>query len=66
MSDICSVKDKIPTHQKSNVIHTIKCPRCGEDHVRKTGDRCVIIRLNQHSNRSAQPMFQYFNIVKSF
>ena len=29
----CSVKDKIPTHQKSNVIYTIKCPGCGENYV---------------------------------
>ena len=54
----CSVKDKIPTHQKSNVIYTIKCPGCGEDYIGKT-DRCVITRLNEHSNRSDQPMFQH-------
>ena len=27
----CSVKDKIPSHQKSNVTYTIKCPGCRED-----------------------------------
>ena len=32
----CSVKDKIPTHQKSNVIYTIKCLGCGEDYIGKT------------------------------
>ena len=53
----CSVKDKIPTHQKSNVTYKIKCPECGEDYVRKTG-RYVIKRLNEHSNHSDQPMFQ--------
>ena len=58
MCNVCSVKDKIPTHQKSNVIYTIKCPGCGEDYIRKT-DRCVITRLNEHSNRSDQPMFQH-------
>ena len=51
----CSVKDKIPTHQKSNVIYTIKCPGCGEDHIGKT-DRCVVTRLNEHNNCSDQSM----------
>ena len=46
-----SVKDKNLTHQKSNVIYTIKCPGCGEDYIGKT-DRCVITRLNEHSNHS--------------
>ena len=54
----CSVKDKIPSHQKSNVIYTIKSPGCAEDYVGKT-DRCVITRLNEHSNRSDQPIFQH-------
>ena len=31
-----SVKDKIPTHQKSNVIYTIKCLGSGEDYIGKT------------------------------
>ena len=61
----CSVKNKIPTHQKSNAIYTIKCPRCGEDYVRKT-DRCVITRLNEHSNRSDQPMFQHLQHCEKF
>ena len=52
-----SVKDKIPTHQKSNVIYTIRCPGCSEDYVGKT-DRSVITRLNEHSHRSDQPMSQ--------
>ena len=42
----CSVKDKIPTHQKSNVIYTIKCSGCGEDYIGKTV-RCVITTLYQ-------------------
>ena len=47
----CSVKDKIPTYQKSNFIYTIKRPGCGEGYVGKT-DRYVIARLNEHSNCS--------------
>ena len=61
----CSVKDKIPTHQKSNVIYTIKWPECDEDYVGKT-DRCVIKRLNEHSNRSDQPMFQHLQHFETF
>ena len=53
-----SVKDKIPNHQKSNVMYTIKCPECGGDYVEKT-NRCVITRLNEHSDRLDQPMFQH-------
>ena len=56
----CSVKNKIPTYQKSNIFYTVKCPGCREDYVGKT-DRCVITRLNEHSNRSDQPMIlQHF------
>ena len=54
----CSVKDKIPTHGKSNIIYKIKCPRCGEDYVQKS-DRCIITQLNEHRDRSDQPIFQY-------
>ena len=65
MCNVCSVKDKIPTHQKSNVIYTIKWPECDEDYVGKT-DRCVIKRLNEHSNRSDQPMFQHLQHFETF
>ena len=36
----CSVKDKIPTHQKFNVIYAVKYPECGENYVAET-DRYV-------------------------
>ena len=61
----CSVKDKIPTHQKSDIIYTIKCPGCSEDYVGKT-DGCVITRLNEHSNHSDQPMFQHLQHCEKF
>ena len=54
----CSVKDKIPTHGKSNITYKIKCPPCGEGYVQKS-DRCIITQLNEHRDRSDQPMFQY-------
>ena len=46
------------THQKSILIYTIKCSGYGEDYVGKTA-RCVITRLNEHSNCSDQPMSQH-------
>ena len=55
---VCSVKDRIPTHQKSNVIYQINFPGCGKDYVAKT-ERCVIKRLNKYSSPSGQPIFQY-------
>ena len=61
----CFIKDRIPTHRISNVIFTIKCAGCSEDYVGKT-DRCVIIRLNEHSNCSDQPMFQNFQHCEAF
>ena len=61
----CSVKDKIPTHQKSSAIYTIKRPECGEDYVGKT-DRFVITRLNEHCNRSDQPMFHHLQHCEKF
>ena len=61
----CSVKDRIPTYQKSSIIYTMKCPGCAEDYIGKTG-RCVIARLNEHSNRSDQPMFQHLQHCEKF
>ena len=61
----CSVKDKISTHQKFNVIYTIKFSGYGEDYVRKT-DRCVIAKLNEHHNCSDQPMFQHLQHCETF
>ena len=61
----CSVKDKIPTHQKSNVIYSIKFPGCGEDYVGKT-DRCALKRLYEHSNSSDQPMSQHLQHCENF
>ena len=61
----CSVKGKIPTHQKSSVIYKIKCPGCGEDYVGKI-ERCVMRRINEQSNRSDQPMLQHLQHYEKF
>ena len=54
----CSAKDKIPTHQKSNVVYSIGCSGCGNNYVGKT-DRCAITRMSEHATRADQPMFQH-------
>ena len=61
----CSVKDKIPTHQKSNVVYSIRCPGCGDEYVGKT-DRCVITRMSEHATRADQPMFQHLVHCEKF
>ena len=61
----CSVEDKIPTHQKSNVIYIIKCPGCDGDYVGKAG-RYIITRLNEHSNHSHQAMFQHLQYCNNY
>ena len=58
----CSAKDKIPTHQKSNVV---KCPGCGEDYFGKI-DTCITTRVNEHSNHSDGPMFQHLQYCEKF
>ena len=50
----CSAKDKIPTHQKSNVVYSIRCPGCGDEYVAKT-DRCVITRMREHATHVPTP-----------
>ena len=47
----CSAKDKIPTHQKSNVVYSIRCPGCGDEYIGKT-DRCVITRMSEHATHA--------------
>ena len=54
----CSAKDKIPTHQKSNVVYSIGYSGCGNNYVGKT-DRCAITRMSEHAARADQPMFQH-------
>ena len=61
----CSAKDKILTYQKCNVVYKLKCPPYDEDYVGKK-DRCLIARLNEHSNYSEQPMFQRLQLYEKF
>ena len=65
LAKFCSVKDKIPDEQKSNVIYHIKCPGCGNVYVGKT-NCCLGKRLNEHGTRSDQPMHQHFSNCADF
>ena len=61
----CSTKDKIPSDQRSNVIYEIKCPGCGGTYIGKT-DRCLSVRLSEHSTRHDQPMFRHLSTCNQF
>ena len=54
----CYAKDKIPTHQKSNIVYSIRCSGCCNEYVVKS-DRCVITRMSEHAARGGQPIFQH-------
>ena len=36
MAMFCSVKDKVETTQKTNIIYDIQCPACNEHYIDKT------------------------------
>ena len=36
MAMFCSVKDKVETTQKTNIIYDIQCPACKEHYIDKT------------------------------
>ena len=65
LAKFCSVKDKIPDDQKSNVIYHIKCPGCGEVYVGKT-NCCLGKRLEEHGTRSDQPMHKHLSNCVEF
>ena len=61
----CPTKDKIPSHQRANVIYKLSCPGCGNKYVGKT-DRCLITRLLEHGTRVDQPIIQHLTRCDSF
>ena len=58
ISFICTTKDKIPIEQKSNIIYEITCPGCDQKYIGKT-DRCLGLRMDEHSRRIDQPMYNH-------
>ena len=54
----CSVKDFIPTLQKSNVVYCLTCPDCKEKYIGKT-DRNLVTRRNEQEARYDQPLYQH-------
>ena len=63
--DFCSVKDKIPDQQKSNVIYNINCPGCGDNYIGKT-DCCFGKRMHEQGNKPDQPMFLHLQKCEQF
>ena len=55
----CSAKDSIPIQQKANVIYKVTCPGCNED-------LNLVTRLNEHTSREDQPMYQHLSECEHF
>ena len=58
-----SAKESILIHQKANII--ITRPGCNEDYVGKT-NRNLVTRLNEHTFREDQPMYQQLSKCEHF
>ena len=59
----CSVKDFIPTLQKSNVVYCLTCPDCNEKYIGKT-DRNLVTCQNEQGSRDDQPFYQHLTKFK--
>ena len=59
----CSVKDFIPTLQKSNVFYCLTCPDCNEKYIGKT-DRNLVTCQNEQGSRDDQPFYQHLTKCK--
>ena len=56
LSSFCSNKDPNPMYRKSHVIYKLTCPTCNVEYIGKT-DRCLRVRLDQHSSDHNSAMF---------
>ena len=65
MAMFCSVKDKVETTQKTNIIYDIQCPACKEHYIDKTDWRFVT-RLDGNEARHDQVMFQHLVNCQQF
>ena len=65
LSMFCKTKDNISVEQKSNVIYRITCPGCFQKYVGKT-NRNLITRLDKHSAKVDQPMYQHLSNCSAF
>ena len=64
ISDLCSVKDKIPNEHKFDVIYNINCPGCDKNYLGKT-DCCFYKRMHEEGNKLDQPMFNHLKNAKN-
>ena len=61
----CSNKDPNPLYLKSHVIYKLTCPACKAEYIGKT-DRCLIVRLDEHSSDHNSAMFQHLHSCEAF
>ena len=52
LSYFVSNKDKLPPLSRSNVVHEVACPGCGETYISMT-QRCLSVRLKEHATMQA-------------
>ena len=50
---------------KSHVIYQLTCPACNAEYIGKT-DRCLRVRLDEHSSDHNSAMFQHLRSYKAF
>ena len=52
-------------HLKSHVIYKLTCPACNAKYMGKT-DRCLSVRLDEHSSDHNSAMFQRLHSAEAF
>ena len=65
LSSFCSKKDPTSLCLKSHVIYKLTCPDCNAEHIGKT-DRCLRVRLEEHSSDHNSAMFEHLHGCKAF
>ena len=63
---LCSnTEDPTPMYLWSHVIDKLTCPACNAEYMGKT-DRCLRVRLDEHSSDHNSAMFQHLHIWEVF
>ena len=60
-----SCKDKTPNEYQSSVVYQFSCPSCKSSYIGKT-DRCLFIRLKEHSTRDSSEINAHINSCELF
>ena len=65
ISFFCGNKDPVPKNLQSHVIYQFECPGCKAKYIGKT-DRCLELRLNEHSDFHTSTVGKHLNECKHF